>query len=874
MCPAGPALAFACRGGKLARQSGRSPQASRETVTFMSESRHGGTLKRAALWFATWMTFGATAFALAHSVAGAWTIDDAEITYGYARSVVRGDWFSLSPEGPRVEGLSNPLMLILSIAAEALGLLDPFLTHAVLEPFEFGLLLFLVWCLLGVALPARDPRRALLTAAFAALELVTPATAIWYGSGLENLQVTIAIAFLLLRMNETLAGRPRLGLDALSIVLVALVRPEALLYAAATSAGALLYAFFPRAHGSRRVVVRALAAAWVVSAAVLLVGLTVRWSIFASLLPNTYYAKTGKGAPGVFSAGYLRALLAYGGTAALAVVAALLPAKAEARRLKTLLLFVIPTTFVLPAIGGKDWMGEHRFGTPYVAAVHMLFVVALAAARWPFPIAHLQPGWLRRTRLAATAVVAFVPAIPLAYKSDTIARFYRQQRTTIDAVLDLQGLVRVDIQRHLGLFEPVVALGDAGGSRLIGKMDLLDTLGLTDLHIPHIRTDSKLLHRYQLGERAMDLVVWHGAGAMASQAFGDKIWHLADFPGTPRAFWARRSLVTFEDLPAGAAALGRRGSVQVWLSPTTIWQAAPGAYARIEIILRIPLDAQPADHPGSVMLSMRLGDAGDADEERLPLLGVTTRHHTPKPMRAGVLHRQAFLLRAPERAGRYPVNLRGLPGPPLEVGAVRAIPIAELRPDDLERIVGGPSDPLLERAQRLAQLSEQLQPRRRRAETVEDLYRFREACYDRSWALVTRLRRLWPDFAAAPPARPEIRTFVDAFKDSAASEVVRALRIAADPRTADRHAADAVVAAGRLVDGLRRRRLTGILDRGTTAAEPRALVCAVRERLRSTPEADHRYKILVGLVLLDPRDSSAQQVLLHTRPYGTDLPYR
>jgi len=834
-----------------------------------------GDVRAAWPWFFGWLAAGAVAFAVAHLRAGVWTIDDAEITFSYARSLVAGHGFSVSPEGPRVEGFSNPLMLLVCTVAEALSLLDPFAFHTLLEPLEFGLLLFAAWSLLGSVLPARDPRRAILVAAFAGFELLTPATAIWYGSGLENLQTTLTIAFMVMRLSQVLAGRPRLAADTVSLVLVALVRPEGPLYVAVACAAALLYGLIASPALWRWRFVGTFATMCLVAGGVMLVGLALRWWMFASLLPNTYYAKTGSGAPAMKSDGYLRELMTYSGAVWFGLAGLLMPVRPEARRAKLLLAALLPTALVLPAVGGRDWMGEHRFGTTYVAVAHLLFVLALSAARLPVGLWRL-PHLVRRIRLAVTAAAVLLPLASLFGNRQVIPDFYSKQRATVADVLDIQGLTRIDIQRHLGLFEPVAAIGDAGGSRLAGKMQLLDTLALTDFHIPHIRNDPKLLYRYQFGERSVDMAIWHGAGALARQAFGDDVVLAVEFDGSPRAFWIKRSLLVLDRLPEGARPLGQRGAVQVWASPATLWHASPGAYARVELIFQLAADSVPAEHPGDARVVVRLEDTREPDEEDLALLGVTGQGNATLKMAPGVFYRQGFLVRAPERAGDYPVVLaRGLPGPPLPIGSVRVAPPESVGPRQLDEIVGTDAVLLVDRAQRLAQLAEQMQPRRRRGEIADDLYSFRAAKFEHRRAMLDPLARLWSDFVAKPPMQPALRARRDDLADGAAAEVARTLGAAKDASVPAAPLADRVLAAGRLVDEFRRRRIIGVLDRQVPAAgRPRALLPNIYARLHPDLDAVVRYKLLAGLVMLEPRDMFTQRALLLARRAGIDLPYR
>ena len=149
------------------------------------------------------------AMSVARMPAGTWTIDDAAITYSYANSIAAGHGISAYPEGMPTEGYSNPLTLALNVVLSWLGALNPLTTHLYLEILLFALACTLIYSWLD-RLTSSQPLAAFAGGLFLALQLLTPATRIWYTSGLENVQLTLAIAFLLVRFH---IGYPRRALN-------------------------------------------------------------------------------------------------------------------------------------------------------------------------------------------------------------------------------------------------------------------------------------------------------------------------------------------------------------------------------------------------------------------------------------------------------------------------------------------------------------------------------------------------------------------------------------------------------------------------------------------------------------------------------------
>lgn len=147
----------------------------------------------------------AFAFRLARLRAGYWTIDDAGITY--AASYELADHGSLAAyiEGTPVESYSNPLLFFVVALLRLCGLFDPVRTHLHLEMLVFATMCILVWSMLRAW--TRDVAAVVATLIFIAIELLTPATWAWYGSGLENVWVSAGLVTLLWICARTVRGK-------------------------------------------------------------------------------------------------------------------------------------------------------------------------------------------------------------------------------------------------------------------------------------------------------------------------------------------------------------------------------------------------------------------------------------------------------------------------------------------------------------------------------------------------------------------------------------------------------------------------------------------------------------------------------------------
>lgn len=794
---------------------------------------------------------GALAFAGMRAPGGPWLIDDAAITYAYAESLARGFGLALGPERMPVEGFSNPLLVALCALAAWGGLLHPFLFHAALEAVEFGLMLVVAWRLLGqVALSAR--RAIAATALFGTLQLATPACLLWYGSGLENLQLSLGLVLLALRAHRALREPLSPLIDGALAVAVSLVRPEAVLYPAAALIAVIVLGRPFDATRRRRLVQTA-----VVVGGALLGLLVLRRMVTGAWLPNTFYAKNdGSVARNVWE--YVAPwLLTYAATPYFITLVLLARRRSPARATLGILLALTAVALALPVQAGRDWMGEHRFGTAFLTAAQLSFVVAFAAAA--NPLAPLRLRLLHGRWAGLALMLAPLPGL-VVWGVPRFVRLVRAPHSTFDTAVDSVGFVRFETQQRLGLAEPVLAVPDLGGSSLVGQARIVDTLMLADFHMARLRRNWLQLSRYQQDERQVDLVEWHRVGKFKYEWLEQGYVRTARFrlPQTPEwaEYWVRRPLVT--TTAEGARFLGQAASLALWVSPRTVWQVAPGGVARVEILLALQGGYAPALHPDT-----RLRVHSPSDAEVLPLLaGLESSEATAAPD-PQVTYRQGFLVYAPSHAGRVPVTLDvvGPSGNTLASFPCGVLDVRTLEPADVAAVVAAQA-PVVERARRLAALEDQLRPRLPRAERARALSEFRARAVERSWRLLHAWDRLWADIEAARAPAPAA---VAAARARLRDEVVAALRDEWS-RAPEPDRPLVLLRLGRRVEELRRTRVYGV-----AAAMPE-VVAGGRQTAARAPDPDARYRALAGLSMLDPADVNVHRALLDARRAGEPLP--
>ncbi len=344
---------------------------------------------------------------------GPWQIDDAGISFAYARNLAQGHGLVAQPGVAPVEGYSNPLWVFLLAAFQAVRLFDPLWTPKLLSlGLGFGTFALLDRMLAqaGVGAP--------LSAVALALLALQSGFAIWMVSGLENpLYACLFVGLALLSLREIQQETtPRNAIAAgLLAAGLALTRPE----------GALFAALFPfvLVLSSRRRLSRL---GFYLGAFALPVGihLAIRLAWFGAWVPNTFYAKGG---PTLATLGGLAALdsgpaaraftllrATFGKPGAWVGVAALLAigyrlGRGRLRPATSLLL--IATLFAaLPyLLLPLDWMPEYRFATPFFPAILAFGAVLATDLDRYLPTSRHLVGALTAVALAVSVLSSTLP---------------------------------------------------------------------------------------------------------------------------------------------------------------------------------------------------------------------------------------------------------------------------------------------------------------------------------------------------------------------------------------------------------------------------------------------------------------------------------
>lgn len=358
-------------------------------------------------------------FVIHASAFNTWIVDDAGISFAYAKHLAAGAGLVHQPGADPVEGFSNPAWVLLLSAFFALKIFHPIWIPKLLATVLVGLAFELQrrsFVRYGDTLAA--------AATFAAvLASLQTGFVAWCVSGLENSLYVCGLSWLAYQCGTLILGSRRSStalLAGVAAFLVAWTRPEGIIYSVAFPVIALSLA-------SRSGDVRKLLRATIVYGTTVVVPsgayVAFRYLYFHDWLPNTYYAKGGPRSEWLFdvllfqpwSMGKVTPIVT---TMTGDLLVLWLPVATLAGLIVCVLRnqssVLVPAVFTcISAIGyvllPGDWMPAHRFGTPlYFFGYVLCSVVAFSLLADPSSRLKLAARW----SLVAIALVATgIPSI-------------------------------------------------------------------------------------------------------------------------------------------------------------------------------------------------------------------------------------------------------------------------------------------------------------------------------------------------------------------------------------------------------------------------------------------------------------------------------
>lgn len=434
-----------------------------------------------------------------------WVVDDAGISFAYARNLASGRGLVSQPGVEPVEGFSNPLWTVaLAVFFEA-GAFHPLWTPKLLSLTLLGVSFFLM------VRGARGQGVESWLLASAPLLLALDASfVVWTTSGLEN-----PLLVLLLVLSATLAFRlrddpsPRTAfLGGVVGGLISLTRPEGAAYLGAF--GAVLASI-----GARQGVLRKLAVFGI--GAAMLVGpyVAFRRVYFHDWVPNTYYAKVRPWLVSDDPARLTELLASASGRLApiVALVLGVALILAVRRRSAHDHAFLVLTAYLATSatvylILPPDWMGEYRFATPFFLFFFWLTSLGLASAFR----ALRSRGW--RLGLAVPVAAMFLMAEDARVNADRSMDFARSPTVPFARIADF-GRAYDGLAAFLPAGRGSLLLPDLGGTLFTTtRLRLYDLAGLCDRTVARtLMDDTEAFHDYVFEDARPSFIHVHGSWA-------------------------------------------------------------------------------------------------------------------------------------------------------------------------------------------------------------------------------------------------------------------------------------------------------------------------------------------------------------------------
>lgn len=384
------------------------------------------------------------------------TVDDAFISYRYARNLAEGQGLVWNP-GQRVEGYTDFLWVVALAGAVSAGA-GPELASKLLGLAGGAAALAAV-----VRASPRPEARPLVTWLAPLLLAVSPPFAVWATGGLETTLFAALVTWTAVLALPAAEGRPlRPAVGAVGAA-AALTRPEGV------GVTALVAGLLALRRGNARPVLRFAG----VFLALFLPYFAWRWSYYGDLLPNTFYAKVGWTTAQVTRG--LRYVLGYLQESGVLLLLPLLGLFWTERRARVLLLggTALGYSAYVVAVGG-DGLPMYRFLAPILPLWFLLVAEGTAGALARFGARR----WARMAAWAFGALLCARSALP-AFGGPS-ARYVNQDRREVAAWKE--------IGAWLGAHAPAgssIAVIPAGAIPYFSRLRTIDMLGMNDRAIAH-----------------------------------------------------------------------------------------------------------------------------------------------------------------------------------------------------------------------------------------------------------------------------------------------------------------------------------------------------------------------------------------------------
>jgi hypothetical protein len=440
-----------------------------------------------------------------------WIVDDAGISFAYAKNLANGVGLTTWPGEPPVEGFSNFFWTLILSFFHWIHLFDPTLTPKIIS-ITLVFLLFIFNHQLS-----KKITQSFIPGLFANLLIACNAPfIIWTNSGLENALYVFLMIGLLLQIIQFFEKPKTSSLIGASILtfLIAITRPEGIIYAA----------IFPICWMLKKQSIKYLLT--YVGLVSILFGsfLIFRYFYFNDWLPNTYYIKYHHSTVDAslwdkieyftYAIGgrWARWLIILNLIFSIYIALKLKTNKTSYLTLLVTYLITILNFFILP----NDWMHELRFATPFIVITYIVLGSNVYLFLEKYIVSH-----------PAIKIVATFFSISFigysAYHFHIRLNDFRKDPTLSFAQVKQRFADPFnDCNKQLQLKDATILLPDAGASLYYLNMQVYDAVGLCDKNIRIKRNEGpESLRNYIFNELQPTFIHLHGKWAELYNIYED-----------------------------------------------------------------------------------------------------------------------------------------------------------------------------------------------------------------------------------------------------------------------------------------------------------------------------------------------------------------
>jgi hypothetical protein len=449
-----------------------------------------------------------------------WIMDDAGISFTYARNLAHGHGLVSQPGLAPVEGYSNFLWIILMVPFFLLNIFDPFVTAKTVS------LVLVAITFYYLHKSMRRLTSGTLMASFTVLICLALNTSftVWTCSGLENpLFAALITALFYLQLSYVdKKYSPNLTplIAGLLISAIAMTRPDGIAYVFVFPF-IIALGFFSKERPTVGVLLRAFSV-YAVTLIVVYGGFTLfRYLYFGELLPNTYYVKGGPSLSMLVPVLTLQGkyLTKFQQLAAsvlgawwwwwvpvgwLSLLTLALSRREPWRKYLLLMVMTFTAGFVY-IVMPNDWMGEYRFATPFFLFVYCCFVLL-----GQFLIVGLPRRRIGRQALGGLLLI-FVLYLSTATHLPRLEEFSKRKVVNFTRIARAYGERFNDYAEFLQLEKASFLVPDIGGTLYYSKLRIYDLAGLCDKTIARTRgKDQQRFYDYVFDSLKPTFIHTHG----------------------------------------------------------------------------------------------------------------------------------------------------------------------------------------------------------------------------------------------------------------------------------------------------------------------------------------------------------------------------